>query len=142
MKFKQFCHCRGFAAAVLIAALFGGCGSEEVEAVDLFREITGAGNIEIGDTADPNHINLRYDAFEFEAERLERVHIEVRTREFIPMLKLIEVETGAVLAEWEAEYSPDKSLNYMIAAPGIYEARIYATEDGVGEYSITISIKP
>ncbi len=142
MKSRQFYHCTGFAAAVLIAALFGGCGAEEVEAVDLSRVITEAGTIEIGDTTDPNHSNLMYDEFEFEAERLERVHIEVRTGDFIPMLKLIEVETGAVLAEWEAEYSPDKALNHIIAAPGIYEARIYATEDGVGQYSITISIKP
>jgi|GEM_PF-791156 len=101
-----------------------------------------SGTIEAGDTRDPNHAGLPYDAYEFEADLGDEVVIEVSADGFIPLLKLVEVSTGAPLAEWEAEYSDDDALTYTIAGPGTYEARVYALEDGTGSYELTIRVVP
>ena len=142
MKFKISFHLVSFLAVFLTAAPIAGCGSGENEAVDLSREIVETGVIEITDATDPNHSNLLFDGFEFEAEKFEKACIEAASDEFVPLLKLVEVETGAVLAEWEAEYSSDEALTYTIAGSGIYEARIYAMENGTGQYTITITMEP
>jgi hypothetical protein len=97
-----------------------------------------SGSIELDDTTDPNHSNLPYDTYTFEAKRLDRVRVEVVTRDFTPLLKLVEVATGAPLWEWEEAYSDENALIYTIAGPGTYEARVYATSGGTGTYQITV----
>ncbi len=128
-------------SAVLIAVLLAGCGGQSnVEEADRIMEKTG--EIESSDTRDPNQSDLAYDAYEFEAETFDQVRIEIITEEFLPLLKLVEISSGAVIAEWDSEYSPSDALIYTIAGPGSYEARVYAMEDGTGEYTLTIIVTP
>lgn len=104
--------------------------------------IEKAGAIESSDTCDPNHNDFAYDTYEFEAETLDRVHVEVTAEGFSPLLKLMEVSTGAVIAEWDPEYGTGDALTYTIAGSGSYEARVYAMEDGTGNYTLTITVTP
>jgi len=99
-----------------------------------------SGSIQPGDEIDPNHAHLAYDAYRFEAGFGDRVTVRVSTTEFVPLLKLVEVKTGAVIAEWDSQYSRDRELTYTIAGPGEYEARVYALKGGAGSYSLKISI--
>ena len=133
---------KSFPAAILIAVVIAGfgCGTGGSEEQPL--DISYSGTVEAGDSTDPNHGNLLYDAYEFEAERFEVVSIGATAEGFSPLLKLVEVETGAVLAEWEAEYSDDEALIYRIAAPGLYEARVYAMEPGTWDYTLTVKTLP
>ncbi len=115
---------------VLAIALLAGCGGGEGIKKEIPLMIERTGVIESSDTRDPNHNYLSYDAYEFEAETLNQVCIEVDTEGFSPLLKLVEVSSGAVIAEWDSEYSTEDALNYTIAGSGIYEVRIYSLEDG------------
>ena len=115
------------------------CGGESAED-EIASVIEKTGEIEPGDTRDPNHSNLAYDAYDFEAETLDLVHIEVTTEGFSPLLKLVEVSTGAVIAEWDPVYGTDDALTYTIAGAGSYEARVYAMEDGTGDYILAITV--
>lgn len=98
------------------------------------------GSIDAGDTRDPDHLDLAYDAYTFEAVRGDRVVVDVTTEEFVPLLKLVEVATGAVIAEWDAAYPEGDALTYTIAGPGEYEVRVYAQEDGTGAYALSVSV--
>ena len=104
--------------------------------------IEKAGVIEPGDSTDPNHGNLAYDAYKFAARPLDRVRVEVATENFSPLLKLVEVSSGAVIAEWDAQYptGDEKALVYTIAGPGEYEARVYAMRNGKGAYTAKITV--
>ncbi len=127
---------------VLITVLLAGCGGGESNGEETVTVIERSGTIESSDTRDPNHSNLAYDAYEFEAETFELVRVEVIVEGFSPLLKLMEVSTGAEIAEWDPEYSTDDALNYTIAEPGSYEARVYAMQDGTGDYTLTITVTP
>jgi hypothetical protein len=129
------------ALAVLVGCtlVVGGCGAGTGSDQDSRQVVVQeSGSIEPGDTTDPNHSNLRYDAYTFEAKRLDRVRVEVVAQDFTPLLKLVEVATGAPLWEWEAAYSDEDALIYTIAGPGTYEARVYAIDGGVGTYQISV----
>ena len=104
--------------------------------------IEKTGTIEPGDSTDPNHGNLAYDAYKFTAQPLDRVRVEVMTEAFSPLLKLLEVSTGAVIAEWDAQYptGDEKALVYTIAGPGEYEVRVYAMRSGQGAYTVKLTI--
>lgn len=128
-------------AAVLIAVLLAGCsGQSDVEKVA--RVMEKVGEIDSSDTRDPNQSDLAYDTYVFEAETFDQVRVEVIAEGFSPLLKLVEVSTGAVIAEWDSEYSSSDALNYTTAGPGSYEARVYAMEDGTGDYTLTIIVTP
>lgn len=122
------------------SALLPGCGGGEEGSADNSGIIEHRGSIGSGDSTDPNHMNLPYDGFTFRAELLDSVALEVAADGFVPMLKLMEVSTGAVLAEWDSEYADTDHLSYIIASPGSCEARVYATDGGEGDYTLTISI--
>ena len=130
---------------VLVAVLTGctlsatGC-AEGVSSDQTGRQVVvqEGGSIEPGDTTDPNHSDFPYDAYTFQAKRLDRVRVEVVAEDFAPLLKLVEVATGAPLWEWEEAYSDEDALIYTIAGPGTYEARVYATSGGTGTYQITV----
>lgn len=131
----------GAAALLLLVVLVAGCGGDSSEeAVIAPQVIEETGSIETGDLRDPKHSDLAYDAFTFEAERYERVRVEVTAQGFVPLLKLVEVSTGAPLAEWEAAYSDSDALEYTIAGAGAYEARVYAIDKGTGTYTVTIQV--
>lgn len=125
-------------AMVLTAVLVLGCG--EGSSADDGTVMEEMGRIESGDTADPNHSGLLYDGYVFSANALDSVAVVVRSEGFLPLSKLVEVETGAVLAEWDSEYSLEDCLTYVIAAPGEYEARVYSVDGGTGDYKLTISV--
>lgn len=103
--------------------------------------IEKSGSIEEGDQTDPNHMNFPYDAYTFEAATGDKVRVEVTTEAFTALLKLVEVSTGAVLAEWDSEYPMGDALIYVIASKGEYEARVYSTNSGTGEYSVKIVVE-
>lgn len=103
--------------------------------------IEKSGSIEEGDLTDPNHMNFPYDAYNFEAVVGDKVRIEVTAEAFTALLKLVEVSTGAVLAEWDSEYPTGDALIYVIASNGSYEARVYSTNSGTGEYSVKIVVE-
>ncbi|MFH0915046.1 MAG: hypothetical protein V1912_01190 [bacterium] len=128
-------------AVLVVAFVLAGCGGqtgpEETGGQVVVEE---SGSIDPGDTRDPNHANLPYDAYTFEAKKFDRVRVEVVAEGFTPLLKLVEVSTGADLWEWEEEYSDEDALTYTIAGPGTYEARVYATKDGTGTYQIGVSL--
>ncbi len=127
---------------IMILGLFFivGCGGDGADSAVNVTDVTGT--IEADDMHDPDHGNLAYDSYEFEAGTLDQVRIEVSTESFLPLLELVEVSTGAVIAEWEPEYSSDDALNCTIAGPGSYEARVYAQENGSGAYSLSIAVSP
>jgi len=129
--------------ALLLAVGCGGGGegggSETAEGTGETMELSGT--IEDSDSRDPNHSDLPYDSHTFHAGAGDNVVMEVSTEEFSPLLKLVEVDTGAVLAEWDAEYPTGEVLQYRIAASGEYEARVYAgTGGGGGAYRATIDV--
>jgi hypothetical protein len=129
--------------AGLAALVLAGCGGEAgTPAGGTGTVVDESGSIEAGDTRDPNHSGLAYDAFTFDASTGDVVVVDVAAEGFTPLLKLVEVSTGAVLAEWEAQYSDDEALTYTIAGPGSYEARVYALEDGTGTYSLSVRVNP
>ena len=128
-------------AGLLLAACGGGgetAGQDEVSASAGFQGVEASGVIEASDSRDPNHANRLYDAYVFQADLGERVRIEVSTESFAALLKLVEVSTGAVLAEWDSQYPSGEVLEYVIAASGEYEARVYSNDDGTGEYRLVI----
>lgn len=141
MKFTRLVQRKLLTAVVLAAVLLAGCGGES-DMEEVSRVIEEAGAIESGDICDPNHNNFAYDAYEFEAETLDQVRVEVSAEGFSPLLKLVEVSTGAVIAEWDSEYETGFALTYTIAGQGSYEARIYAMENGEGHYTLTITVAP
>lgn len=122
------------------AALLPGCGGGEEAAADSPVIIEQRGSIGSGDPTDPNHSDLPYDGFVFQAELLDSIALEVDAEGFATILKLMEVSTGAELAEWDSEYAETDHLSYIIASTGSYEARVYATDGGEGDYTLTISI--
>ena len=131
--------------AMLIYMLVTSCGGGEsesgMEAVsNVVMEETGY--LEGSDQRDPDHSDLSFDPFLFEVEAFDKVHIELTAEGFISMLKLVEISTGAVLAEWDSEYADDDMLEYTIAASGAYEARVYSMDGGEGEYAIVITVLP
>lgn len=128
-------------ALLTIPALLPGCGGGEEASADSPAIIEHMGSIGSGDPTDPNHMNLPYEGFTFRAELLDSVALEVDAEGFVPMLKLMEVSTGAVLAEWDSEYADTDHLSYTIASPGSYEARVYATRGGEGDYTLIISVR-
>ncbi|MCK5117248.1 MAG: hypothetical protein KAR44_11655 [Candidatus Aegiribacteria sp.] len=134
---KTFLH-----AAVLTVIILAGCGSGEGDGEATAILIEKAGAIEYGDTRDPNHGDLAYDAYEFEAQTFDLVRLDVAAEGFSPLLKLIEVSTGAVIAEWDPQYGTGDALTYTIAGSGAYEARVYAIEDGSGDYTLVITVTP
>ena len=129
-------------ASILITVMMSGCGGGESDGEKIVMVLEKTEAIESSDTRDSNHSDLAYDAYEFEAETLDLVRVEVTTEGFAPLLKLMEVSTGAVIAEWDPEYGTGDALNYTIAGPGNYEARIYAMENGTGDYTLIISVTP
>jgi len=130
--------------AMILLLLAAGCGDGEgggSEAAETGGETMElAGTIEETDSRDPNHADLPYDSRTFRARAGDTVIITVSTEEFSPLLKLVEVDTGAVLAEWDAEYPTGEALEYRIAASDEYEARVYATGGGGGAYRATIDV--
>lgn len=131
-----------FPAAALTVLMLVSCGGGEYDGEEVATVIEKAGAIESGDTRDPNHGDLAYDAYEFEAETLNQIRVEVTTERFSPILKLVEVSTGAVIAEWDPVYGTGDALTYTIAGSGTYEARVYALENGTGDYNLTITVTP
>lgn len=124
-----------------LALLAGACGQEtDAGQPDTGVVVQETGSIESSDTRDPNHSNLPYDAYAFEATTFDQVRVQVVTEDFSPLLKLIEVATGAPLWEWDAAYSDEDALVYTIAGPGTYEARVYAMDGGTGTYQITVTL--
>ncbi|RKZ07767.1 hypothetical protein DRQ25_10730 [Candidatus Fermentibacteria bacterium] len=131
-----------FPASVLTIIMLLSCCGGESAGDEIATVIEETGAIESGDTRDPDHSDLAYDAYEFEAEAFDKVRIEVTTEGFSPLLKLVEVSTGAVIAEWDPVYGTDDALTYTIAGAGSYETRIYAIDDDTGAYDLTITVTP
>ncbi|OPX31205.1 MAG: hypothetical protein B1H09_03445 [Gemmatimonadaceae bacterium 4484_173] len=130
----------GLVSAVVVAIIaVTACGSNESRIEQTALEIVEVEAIQDGDLQDPDHGNLYYDGYQFDAARLNTVRIEVETDSFTPLLKLMEVSTGAVLAEWDSQYSNSDALTYTIAADGAYEARVYSLDGGKGEYTLTVT---
>jgi hypothetical protein len=129
-------------AAGLLAVSLAGCGGTAGGGGDSPVVVEETGSIESGDTRDPDYNDLQYDAYTFSAETGDVVVIEVAADGFVPLLHLVEVASGADLAEWEAQYSDDDALRYTIAGPGEYEARVYALEGGSGTYTLTVRVNP
>lgn len=127
-------------ALVVGSMLFAvGCGGDAgADQTGPRTVVQETGSIDTSDTRDPNHSDLPYDAYTFEADRLDNVRVEVVTDDFSPLLKLVEVSTGAPLWEWDAAYSDEDALLYTIAATGTYEARVYAMDGGAGAYEVRI----
>ena len=121
--------------ALIAAACDAGADSAQTGRQVVVQE---NGSIEPGDTTDPNHSGLPYDSYTFEAKTLDHVRIEVVTQDFPPLLKLVDVATGAPLWEWDAAYSDEDALTYTIPGPGTYEARVYAMDSGTGDYQLTV----
>lgn len=126
--------------ALIATMLLAGCGGQRQELqvsqeVMEFRE-----EISEDDERDPQHGDLVYDSWEFHASLLDSVALEVETESFQPLLKLVEGSTGAVLAEWDPEYSDACGLEYVIASDGDYMARVYSMDGSTGPYSIRIEI--
>ena len=131
-----------FAASVLTIIMLLSCGGGDSAGDEIASVIEKTGAIESGDTRDPNHSDLAYDTYEFDADAFNQVRVEVTTERFSPLLKLVEVSTGAVIAEWDPVYGTGDALTYTIAGAGSYEARVYAMEDGTGDYILTITVTP
>ncbi len=129
-------------AAGLLAVSLAACGESADSGGDSPVAVEETGAIESGDTRDPDYNNLQYDAYTFSAETGDAVVVEVTADGFVPLLHLVEVASGADLAEWEAQYSDDDALTYTIAGPGEYEARVYALEGGSGTYTLTVRVNP
>lgn len=123
---------------LLAAAMTGssGCGSSDPPGIVLEE----SGVIEAGDLTDPDHMGFSYDAYRFQARKWDRVTASVATDDFPALLKLVEVSTGAPLAEWDQQYPVGDSLTYTIAGPGEYEIRVYAMRGGTGSYSVRIAV--
>lgn len=141
MKYAESIFQRFLSAIFAVSLLSIICGCGESNGGKMTRVIDESGTITSTDSRDPHHSDLAYDAFEFVAGPFDQVSVEVEAVGFSPLLKLVEVSTGAVLAEWDPEYSADDALNYTIAANGSYEARIYALENGTGNYDIAVILK-
>ena len=118
--------------------VLAGCG-EEAE-ITRFYSLEETGTIEPGDVTDPNHSDLAYDPFEFQVEPLDVVTVGIEADGFNPMLKLVEVSTGAVLAEWDSQYTAEECLTYTIAGAGVCQARVYALEHGTGNYTVSVTV--
>ncbi|MBD3276662.1 MAG: hypothetical protein GF388_00025 [Candidatus Aegiribacteria sp.] len=117
--------------AVVLLSLTLGCGGDIIES---------SGAIQSGDSTDPNHANLLFDAVTFQAGSMDTVIVSVDTEAFKPLLKLMENSTGAVLDEWDPEYAAEDALVYTVALEGSYEARVYSMDGGTGEYTLTIEL--
>ena len=131
-----------FPVAVLTVLMLVSCGSGEHDGEEITSVMEKTGAIGSGDTRDPNHGDLAYDAYKFEAQTFDLVRLEVAAEGFSPLLKLMEVSTGAVIAEWDPVYGEGDALTYTITGPGSYEARVYAIEDGSGDYTLVITGTP
>lgn len=114
------------------------CGRGESEPEP--ARIAGSGSITAESPADPNHMGFHYAVHSFDAQKWDRVMVELVSADFPVILKLVEASSGAPLAEWDQEYSEEEALSYTIAGPGEYEARVYST-GGFGEYGIVITLK-
>jgi hypothetical protein len=127
----------------LAAIALAGCGgAADARTDDPAAVVEETGSIDAGDRRDPDHADLPYDAYTFDAAAGDTAVVNVDAKGFVPLLKLVEVASGAVLAEWEAEYSDDEALTYSIAGPGTYEARVYALENGSGSYTLSVRVSP
>jgi len=140
-----------FVAALVVAGCGGqadtaggsagdGAGDTTEKGTGRLVVVSESGSIEPGDTRDSNHSDLLYDEYTFEAERMDRVRVEVTAEGFTPLLKLMEVSTGAHLWEWEEAYSDEDALIYTIAGPGTYEVRVYALDDATGSYEVVVTL--
>lgn len=128
-------------AVALLLSIVAGCGGGESKSEALSPLVLEhQGSVDAGDLRDPNHSDLAYDAYSFEAKKYDHVRVEIAADDFVPLLKLVEVSTGAPLAEWEEQYSEEDALTYIIAGPGMYEARVYAIDKGTGAYALTIRV--
>ncbi len=124
---------------VFLSILFiAGCG-EEAEVTRLYS-LEETGTIEPGDLIDRNHADLAYDPFDFQVESLDAVTVCIEADGFDPMLKLVEVSTGAVLAEWDSQYALEECLTYTIAGAGVCQARVYALDHGTGDYTVSVTV--
>jgi hypothetical protein len=122
------------------SVLFCGCGGDGESPAEGSMVMEEIGRIDEGDATDPDHAGLPYDSYLFQADLMDSVTLQIRSEGFTPMTKLVEVETGAVLAEWDSQYAESDGLTYTIASTGSYEARVYATDGGVGDYKLTITV--
>lgn len=129
-----------FAVISLIPVLLlaGCCEKAKPLSRQFFLEETGS--IEYGDLTDQNHAGLAYDAYDFQVVPLDTVTVAIEAEGFDPMLKLAEVSTGAVLAEWDSQYSEEDRLTYVIAGGGVCQARVYALEHGTGSYTVSVTV--
>ena len=128
------------ALAALTPVACGGTSDSAGEGAGALVEQKGS--IDADDTRDPDHSDLAYDAYTFEAKSGDEVSVDVTAEGFVPLLKLVEVSTGAVIAEWDAAYPDGAALTSTIAGPGEYEARVYAQEDGTGPYALSVRVNP
>ena len=117
--------------AVVLLSLAFGCGGDTIES---------SGSISPEDQTDPNHGNLCFDAVTFQAESMDTVTVSVETEAFKPLLKLMEKSTGAVLDEWDPEYSTEDALVHIVPLEGSYEARVYSMDGGTGEYALKVEL--
>ncbi len=135
---------RGPVIAMASLLVLYGCGGEDVGDAEAEEAgtIVETGSVTPDDTRDPMHSDLPYDSFRFEAGAGDVLTMEVSAEGFSPLLKLIEVDTGAVLAEWDAQYPTGEALSYRIALAGEYEGRVYSMDGGVGTYEVTTTLEP
>lgn len=124
----------------MAAMLCVSCGGSGETQEDEHRTMEEVGTIESGDARDPDHMDLAYDGYTFQGRQMDLVTISVEADGFTPLLKLMEVSTGAPLAEWDSQYSESGELTYTLAVSGVYEVRVYSTDEGTGEYTLTIEL--
>ena len=129
----------GVFVRTVLASCFTLLACGQGEPLPVTSEMTGILTAE--SPVDTNHMNFHYAVHTFDAERLDRVTVELVSADFPVLLKLVETETGAPLAEWDQEYSEEASLSYTLAGPGEYQARVYSM-DGFGEYTVKITVMP
>jgi hypothetical protein len=127
--------------ATAVAFALAGCGEEaSSEQTDTGTVLEERGSIDLGDAQDPSYGDKLYDPYTFEADKHDRLRVEVAAEGFSPLLLLVEVSTGAQLAEWQDEYSDEDALTYTIAGPGSYEVRIYSSDGQTGPYEIKVTL--
>ncbi len=142
MKIMQLINREILPAVILISVILAGCSDDSGNGEECAGIQIETGAIESDDLRDPDHSEFAYDSYDFEAETLCRIRVEVDTDGFSPLLKLVEISTGAAIAEWDPVYSTEDAMLYTIAESGSYEVRIYSLDDGTGEYTLTITMIP
>ena len=120
-------------AAVLAAVFAAGCGQDGNNGV----LVQCTGSLDLSDPQDLLHSGLNYDSYIIDTAAMEVVHAEVDADDFSPMLKLIEVSTSAVLAEWDSGFPLSEHMAYTVPVAGQYEIRVYALS-GTGTYTVRV----